>query len=137
MPAHLKLYYAITAILNGTAASVAFGETEVRVDSSSEQIQEITQGGYPSGRDRRITVSPLPRPLRSSFDSGSVVPACVSFERRSPLKSRSPPASGPDPPPLLDYNILFRWFLDMNLQDASVDASTFRCSAAARSSGEK
>jgi transposase len=26
---------------------------------------------------------------------------------------------------MLDYNILFRWFLDMNLQEASFDASTF------------
>ena len=25
----------------------------------------------------------------------------------------------------LDYNILFRWFLDMNLDEASFDASTF------------
>jgi transposase len=25
----------------------------------------------------------------------------------------------------LDYNILFRWFLDMSLQEASFDASTF------------
>ena len=26
---------------------------------------------------------------------------------------------------MLDYNILFRWFLDMNLEEASVDATTF------------
>jgi IS5 family transposase len=26
---------------------------------------------------------------------------------------------------MLDYNILFRWFLDMNLEEASFDASTF------------
>ena len=25
----------------------------------------------------------------------------------------------------LDYNILFRWFLDMNLEESSLDASTF------------
>src|SRR5581483_3501107 len=26
---------------------------------------------------------------------------------------------------MLDYNILFRWFLDMNLEEASFDATTF------------
>src|SRR5687768_1025571 len=26
---------------------------------------------------------------------------------------------------MLDYNILFRWFLDMNMEEASFDASTF------------
>ena len=69
----------------------------------------------------------LPRPLRSSRASGSVVEACVALWRRSPWKSRSalrpPPAGGSAPGSALGLKLL-------RPANASISVpSTVKCSS--------